>query len=180
MNLRYVITGGPGAGKTTTLSSLAKSGYHCAPESARRIVKHRRAKGLPARPAPMDFGREILDSDIAQYDKFHHDETLTFFDRGILDALYMLNLESGPTPIEAVEYVDKYPYNKVVFLFPPWEALYTFDTERDQTFAESVKILEGMRDSYSQWSYKTIEVPRMEVDERASFILDTVNKNLIG
>src|SRR5262249_13162472 len=37
-NLRSVITGGPGAGKTTTLNALAEQGYICAPDSARACM----------------------------------------------------------------------------------------------------------------------------------------------
>ena len=67
-----------------------------------------------------------------------------------------------------------FPYNKVVLLLPPWEDIYRTDSERDQTFAESVQICEGLRQWYARWDYKTIEVPRTAIDQRVNFILQTV------
>ncbi|WP_435102063.1 AAA family ATPase [Arhodomonas sp. AD133] len=41
MTHRFVITGGPGAGKTTVLATLEERGYHCVPESAREMIRCR-------------------------------------------------------------------------------------------------------------------------------------------
>ena len=60
MNNRFVVTGGPGGGKTTILTALAERGYNFAPESARRIIKERLAAGLSPRPDPVPFAHEIL------------------------------------------------------------------------------------------------------------------------
>ncbi|EZQ17103.1 hypothetical protein CF98_35520 [Halopseudomonas bauzanensis] len=98
-----------------------------------------------------------------------------FFDRGVLDALYMLDAESALTCHEISHYVQQFPYNGVVFLLPPWKEIYATDSERDQDFEESVRVFEGMRKWYSEWGYETVEVPRGKVDERVSFILQRVN-----
>ena len=47
MSKRFVVTGGPGGGKTTLLDALAARGHRVAPEAARRIIKKRLAAGLP-------------------------------------------------------------------------------------------------------------------------------------
>ncbi|HFG0873639.1 TPA: AAA family ATPase, partial [Salmonella enterica] len=39
MNSRIIITGGPSAGKTTLITALEKSGFHCQPESGRAVIK---------------------------------------------------------------------------------------------------------------------------------------------
>src|SRR5689334_383100 len=67
INLRFVITGGPGTGKTTILHALAARGYICAAESARAIIRERLASGLSPRPPLAQFGDEILQRDIARY-----------------------------------------------------------------------------------------------------------------
>ncbi|HCS29047.1 MAG TPA: hypothetical protein DIW43_16440, partial [Spongiibacteraceae bacterium] len=90
MNRRFVITGGPGGGKSTLLDALAERGYRIAPEAARRLIKKRLAEGLASRPDPVTFARAILDSDRAQYRAATDHDGTTFFDRGVLDALYML------------------------------------------------------------------------------------------
>ncbi|MBT13409.1 MAG: hypothetical protein CMI02_15405 [Oceanospirillaceae bacterium] len=45
MNWRFVVTGGPGGGKSTLLDALAERGYRIAPEAARRLIKERLAAG---------------------------------------------------------------------------------------------------------------------------------------
>jgi len=174
MNRRFVITGGPGGGKSTLLDALAERGYRIAPEAARRLIKKRLAEGLASRPDPVTFARAILDSDRAQYRAATDHDGTTFFDRGVLDALYMLDLESALSRGEIAGLIQAFPYNGTVFLLPPWEAIYATDSERDQTFEESVTVFEGMKRWYSRWGYDTVEVPRASVEARVSFILDAI------
>lgn len=175
MNHRFVVTGGPGGGKTTILNALSERGYSFAPESARKIIKERLAAGLSPRPDPVSFAQEILSSDIEKYQNVTSCDYAMFFDRGVLDALYMLNAENALTRDEIAKYVQMFPYNSVVFLLPPWKEIYDTDSERDQTFAESVEVFEGMKRWYSQWGYETLEVPRGNINERASFILQRIH-----
>lgn len=129
------------------------------------------AAELSPRPDPVAFAQDILKSDIEKYRSVAVGEQATFFDRGVLDALYMLNAESALSRSDIANYVQMFPYNPVVFLLPPWEDIYSIDSERDQTFEESLEVFEGMKSWYSQWGYKTLEVPRGTIDERVSFIL---------
>ncbi|MEC4766359.1 AAA family ATPase [Halomonas sp. CUBES01] len=88
MNYRFVVTGGPGGGKTTLLSSLSERGYSFAPESARKIIKERLAAGLLPRPEPVSFAHEVLRADIEKYRNIGANNRPTFFDRSVLDALH--------------------------------------------------------------------------------------------
>ena len=179
MNWRFVVTGGPGAGKSTLLDALAERGYGIAPEAARRLIKKRLAAGLPPRPDPVTFARAILDSDMEHYRAAADDDGITFFDRGVLDALYMLDLESALSRDEIARLVQAFPYNGTVFLLPPWEAIYAMDSERDQTFEESVAVFEGMKRWYARWGYDTVEVPRASVEACVSFILEAVGRQSV-
>jgi predicted ATPase len=173
-NLRFVITGGPGAGKTTVLRALAERGYPHAAESARSIIRERLASGLSPRPPLAQFGNEMLRRDIAHYREMRITDHPVFFDRGIVDALCMLDQQQAISPGEVAEYVRSFPYNEVVLLMPPWEAIYRTDSERDQTFADAVQVFEGLRTWYARWGYETIAVPRTAIDHRVNFILQTV------
>jgi predicted ATPase len=173
-NLRFVITGSPGAGKTTVLRALAARGYMCATESARAIIRERLASGLPPRPPLAQFGHEILQRDIVSYRETRVTDHPVFFDRGIVDALGILDQQQGLSPEEVAEYVRSFPYNELVLLMPPWEAIYRTDSERDQTFAEAVQVCEGLRTWYARWGYETIEVPCTAIDQRVNFILQIV------
>ncbi|MGY4879127.1 AAA family ATPase [Vreelandella aquamarina] len=178
MNYRFVVTGGPGGGKTTILTALSERGYSFAPESARKIIKERLAAGLSPRPEPVSFAHEILRTDIEKYRNIGVNKHPAFFDRGILDALYMLDIENEVTHDEVARYIHDYPYNDVVFFLPPWKEIYGTDSERDQTFEEAVEVFEGMRRWYLQWGYETWDVPRRNIDERLSFILEVVDRAL--
>src|SRR5262250_1892615 len=94
-NLRFVITGGPGAGKTTILNALAERGYRYAAESARAIIRERLASGVSPRPPLEQFGHEILQRDIARYRETRVTDHPVFFDRGIVDVLRMLDRQQG-------------------------------------------------------------------------------------
>lgn len=171
MNHKYVITGGPGGGKTTLLNALAASGYCVMPESARQIIKQRLAAGLSRRPEPVTFARQILSADIKTYQDASSRDYPVFFDRGIPDALCMLAAQNALTSDEIKKYMQEFAYSKTVFVLPPWSEIYTTDTERDQTFEESIAVFETMKAWYSQWGYETLEVPRGSINERLSYIL---------
>jgi len=176
MNQKLILTGGPGGGKTTLLDALAKRGYPAVPESARQIIKARLAAGLPPRPSPAAFAREILHSDMGNYRSVATCKYSTFFDRGVLDALFMLDAQDALSRAKVASYVQAFPYNPVVFLLPPWEDIYATDVERDQTVEESVEVFEGMKRWYAQWGYETLEVPRGTVVERVKFVLQRVQR----
>lgn len=175
MSHRFILTGGPGAGKTTLLSLLGERGYPIVLESARKIIKERLAAGLSPRPDPVAFAQQILSADIEKYRDTSASDVM-FFDRGVLDALYMLEAERSLTHSEIAEYVQAFPYNNVVFLLPPWEEIYGKDSERDQTFDESIEVFEGMKSWYQQWGYETLEVPYGGIEERVAFMLKKVEK----
>jgi predicted ATPase len=177
-NLRFVITGGPGAGKTTTLNALAEREYIYAPDSARAIIRGRLAVGLSPRPPLEQFGADILQMDIARYRETPVADQPVFFDGGIVGALCFLDQLNAIPLGKAEEYVGAFPYNKVAFLMPPWEEIYCADSERDQTFSESVQVYESLREWYARWGYETVDAPRTTVDRRVNFILQTVDNAL--
>jgi predicted ATPase len=177
-NLRFVITGGPGAGKTATLAALAGRGFHCVPESARAIIKQRKASGLSPRPSPHQFGIEMLKEDIARYGGTPVQHQPVFFDRGVGDSLAFLSLQGAISVTEVAARVKEFRYNEIVFLLPPWPEIYRADAERDQSFPEAVAVCESLRQWYTQWHYQVVEVPRGSVEARADFILQTIQAAL--
>ena len=177
-NLRFVMTGGPGAGKTTVLEALAKRGYHYASESARALIRRRMQSGLSPRPPLDQFGREVLAMDIDLYCNTPVTDAPVFFDRGVIDALGLVSEHGALSSVEVEAHVSKFPYNEVVFMFPPWEDIYRTDAERDQSFSESIRVYESLSRWYAQWKYQPVEVPTVAIDARADFILRTVEKAL--
>ena len=175
-NTRFVFSGGPGAGKTTTLKALEALGHFCEPESARQIIRRRLSTGLSRRPTARKFANEILAMDVDKYKKRQNTDLPVFYDRGVLDALYMLDTIGVLSTGRCKENVIRYAYNRFVFLFPPWQEIYCSDAERDQTFSEAIEVFEGLQAWYLKHAYKTIDVPKTSAAKRVSFILNITHK----
>jgi len=166
-----IVTGGPGVGKTTLLAELATMGYATVAESARAIIAERLASGANRRPDVLAFAREILRRDIEKYLEQPRTSSWVFFDRGLIDALGMLHEASALPSVELESMLALYPFHATVFVVPPWELIYTNDTERDQSFAEAVPVYTRIVRWYRSCGYVLDEVPRLPVAQRAEHVL---------
>ena len=171
---RVVITGGPGAGKTTLLQALQARGYTVVGDSPRAIIQERRRRGLSPRPNAEDFARETLRMDI---DNFTHHAVTTgyvFFERGVLDALCGLDLVTPLSESELSVWLSKYQYSSKVFVLPPWRAIYANDAERDHTFEHAEAVNRTTQEWYLRCGYQVIEVPKVSVPERCTYVLQVL------
>jgi predicted ATPase len=168
---RYILTGGPGAGKTTVLQLLEHAGYTCVQEVARTIIRERKEKGLSPRPTDVEFALEILARDIHEYQRVENLDGPVFFDRGILDALCMV-YDCGAMDMAGTREMSiKYSYSSPVFLLPPWKSIFVNDAERDQSFEDAVQISERLASWYQNLGYRVEKVPSGLPQERVAFIL---------
>ncbi|MFT4172471.1 MAG: AAA family ATPase [Rhodocyclaceae bacterium] len=173
--MRVILTGGPGAGKTSLLHELHKRGLPTFEEAARSIIKARRAIGLPSRPSAMEFAEQILRADIDNYERAEK-LRLAFFDRGIPDALAMMLRVAPARHGELVSLSQNYAYYPSVFSLPPWEEIYANDDERDQTYEEAGRVYDELNAWYRACGYTVIVVPKISVSERADFVLGMLRK----
>lgn len=170
---RFVLAGGPGAGKTTVLDALMQHGFYCLPDVARAVIRRRLDSGLSARPEPAEFARAIFAGDVENY-RSAPKNRVCFFDRGVVDALGMLRHCGELSDDQLNLNLRHYPYHKVAFIFPPWKEIYRMDSERDQTFEESVQVHQSVKTWYSRCGYEVLEVPIGTPAERVEFIENTV------
>jgi len=131
---------------------------------------------LSPRPAPVEFAQEILRVAIEAYLAARAVASRVFFERGILDALGMLDEIDALTREDLDRYVAEYRYFHAVFLLPPWQQIYRTDAERDQTFAESVRVHDAVCRWYARCGYDLVMVPRAAVEERCTFVLETLER----
>jgi predicted ATPase len=165
----------PGGGKTTFLNGVREHGYQTVDESARAIIAERRSQGLSPRPEPLEFAREVLRRDIEKHIRHANEMRLIFFDRGVVDAVGMLD---DVVPIESSELqalLVTYPYDRQVLVFPPWESMYRIDNERDQTFDAAQQIHARVTAWYRRCGYELFEVPTSTVAERLEYVLRSLN-----
>ena len=139
------------------------------PDTARHIIRTRLAAGLSPRPTPVEFAKAIFDIDIENY-QLSSDCQTTLYDRGIIDVLGSLSGENAMPLSQVEEHLSQYPYHPSVFVFPPWEAIYTTDSERDHTFEHAVNVYQKILNWYTRCGYELLEVPPATVDERVQFV----------
>ena len=172
----FVVTGGPGAGKTTLIDALARAGFVVAPEAGRRIIRERQASGGRALPwiDPLLFAEAMLDLDAAAYRSHTAVRAPVFFDRGIPDIVGYLRLEGLPVPPHVVRAAQTLRYQRRAFICPPWPQIYGTDSERRQTPEIAEKTYRMMVATYGDYGYELVEVPRVSTNERVRFLLEAI------
>lgn len=172
----YVITGGPGVGKTSLITELIKRGYLCVPEVAREIIREQVTSGGNAVPwGNTDAYSDLMsERSIDDFIQMSDASSICFFDRGIPDVIGYNNLIGIDVPEQRQCAAMNYRYNSTVFILPPWKEIYETDNERKQTYDEAVATYFALRSAYSDVNYTVIDVPKLSVEERADFLLNRI------
>jgi predicted ATPase len=174
---RFIISGGPGSGKTTLLRALQEMNYHCSEEVSRQLIREEVANGsncLPWINLPC-FAQKALDRMIINY-KTAERNKITFFDRGIPDIVAYLKAGGQEITASYMHAMKEYSYSSLVFLTPPWEAIYVKDSERWQSFDESVTLYHLIKETYLSQGYNILELPKLPVDQRIHFLLESISQ----
>ena len=172
----YILTGGPGSGKTTIIEQLKKMGYYCVPEVGRKIIKEQISSAGTALPwlNPRDYSQQMLQLSISDYMAHGQSEERHFFDRGIPDVLGYMNLMNLPNRETAIDALKNFRYNLSVFVLPPWKEIYKTDAERKQDFNLATATYYHIKRVYETYNYNPIELPLAPVSERIDFILNRI------
>ncbi|MEV6985978.1 AAA family ATPase [Sphaerisporangium sp. NPDC051017] len=167
-----VVTGGPGAGKTTLIQALGDAGFACVAEAGRAIIQDQTAIG----------GRALHQADSALFAEImlawemrshHHARAHTgtvFFDRGVPDIVGYHLLLGRPVPAHVTAAADMFRYHRRVFVAPPWPEIYVHDLEREQDFDEAVRTHAAVVDAYTRHGYELLTLPRADVATRVAFV----------
>ncbi len=164
----YLITGCSGGGKSTLIAELADRGFRTVAEPGRRLI----ARGI----APWDDLHGFLSAaaDMARADLESHRSTSepVFYDRGLLDALAGLErLGAG----RVADILGKArPYERLVFVVPPWPGIYVTDIARRHTFDEAVEEYRHIVTLLPALGYRPFELPRVSAGRRAACVLEAL------
>lgn len=166
----YVITGGPGSGKTSTINLLKAKGYKTTIEHARHYIDTQLVKGKTVEEVRKNqrlFQQGILEMQIEQEVEIAPDEVV-FLDRAIPDALAyyrFLNLELDNVLTDALR---KASYKKV-FVLDLLPLVQDYARREDE--AAQKRIQDLLIDVYSSLHFPLVRVPVLPVEERVDFIL---------
>ena len=172
----FVITGGPGSGKTALVAALQAEGFACLPEAGRAVIQKqviRKGTALPWADR-LAFAEEMFRRDLQSW---HDAQTLpppVFFDRGLPDTVGYLKLIGLAVPPQMEEAVHHYRYQRHVFIAPPWPAIFGQDAERKQSWQEAEATYRSMVDVYEELGYELVQLPQISVAERMRFVVDFV------
>ncbi|MCR8549299.1 AAA family ATPase [Salipiger sp. P9] len=168
----FVVTGGPGAGKTSLITELARRGFQNIPESGRAIIREEMASCGDALPWAdrMAYAERMLERDLSADSAAQALPGPVIFDRGIPDILGYLTLCGLPVPPHVTAAARTTRYNRRVFLAPYWDEIFAQDSERKQSPAEAEATCTVMRETYAALGYQITELTRADVATRADFV----------
>lgn len=168
-----MITGGPGSGKTALIDALTAMGVATSPEVGRAVVKEELARGGNALPWGDErrFAEKMVVREVAAHAAALARADTVVLDRGVPDVAGFLRASGLPVPSHIDAAARSHRYNARIFLAPFWADIYRHDAERIQPppLAQATEAV--MRDTYSGYGYRLIELPRLSVDERVTFVL---------
>jgi predicted ATPase len=172
-NYYVVLSGCSGAGKSSLLRELARRGYRVFAEPVRQIIKEQTYIGGDALPGKdfyklveLSVSRSMNNMISAAAARSH-----VFFDRSIVDMFSGLERMKVSVPTHLVTAVQKFKYNRKVFITPPWREIFCNDNERTHSFDDSVAEYAMLLKTYPRLGYELILVPKVSVPERADFVL---------
>ena len=170
---KYIITGGPGSGKTSLLTALQGHGYPVFDEVARQIIREQQA--LQSDKVPWldyaGFSDLIYDRMMSRWPATN-DHEVSFHDRGMPDIIGYLHWKKLPVPDHYNQAIPDYGYAKTVFVTPPWVEIYGNDAERKESFEEAVDLHHHVIEVYREMGFTLIELPKMAVENRLSFLME--------
>jgi len=166
----YVITGGPGSGKTTTINLLREKGYKTTIEHARHYIDTQRISGKSVdeiRKNQLEFQRGVLAMQIEQEAYLSADE-IVFLDRALPDALAYYRFLNLPVD-EKLENVLKEVSYKKIFLLDFLPLVNDYARIEDEEAQKKIHLL--ITGVYESLPFPVVHVPVLIPEKRAEFIL---------
>ena len=166
----YVITGGPGSGKTTIVNLLKERGYITTFEHARHYLDTQRLKGKTiedVRKQQREFQLGVLDMQIEQESQISPD-VLVFLDRAIPDALAYYRFFNLPEDEKLTEALRTVSYKKV-FILDCLPLVNDYARTEDEIAQKKIHAL--LVEVYESLGFPIVHVPVLPPEERVDFIL---------
>ena len=171
-----VIIGGPGTGKSTIIDRLIEKGFCCYPEISREITLEAKKQGIEQLflENPLIFSELLLEGRKNQFkNALEETNKIVFIDRGIPDILAYMHYIGDSYPPHFDLACRENLYTKI-FILPPWEEIYVSDEARYENFEQAKLIHNHLSETYKNYGYELIEVPKGTLDQRILFILDQI------
>ena len=173
MNQKYVITGGPGTGKTSIIKELSSRNFFCVKENARKIVFSRDSK-VDKLSSYIHYENKISDLRTKSY-AITPNNQICFFDRSVFDCLAYLKIKKIEASSQIKKNIKTCVFNKKLFFTPFWAEIFKNDKVRTESITEAKKIEKTLLEIYKSFGFKPIIIPKDKVSKRVDFIISYLN-----
>lgn len=152
-------------------------GYSTAPEAGRIIVKEQIESNGENLPwiNPMGFCNLLIEKSIEFYKSAlnieHAKANVIFFDRSFLDTISYYQAYAEKNIHLYNNFITQFRFDNPVLMTPPWESIFSEDTERKHNFKSAVSEYDRLKCFYPNQGYKIVDIPKMTINKRIEFIL---------
>ncbi|MBQ0905893.1 AAA family ATPase [Micromonospora sp. U21] len=170
---RYVLTGAPGAGKTTLIQALRRRGHLVVPEAATDIIAARQAQGCVEPWREPEFVDAVARLQRRRRVAADANGDLQIHDRSPLCTLALarhLGRPVGPALAAELDLILRQKlYQPLVFLIGPL-GFVTRTAARQIDYAESLAFAHMHEQVYAAYGHRLVDVPAGPVHERVALI----------
>ena len=165
---RFVLTGGPGVGKTTLARCLSNLGFGIVRETARDVIVEQRSRGSESLPWHDRTAFQLLVLEQQLIREAQAMASIVFCDRGIPDGIAYLRVAGLPVPKSIAENArDRY---ELVFLLEPVGEV-PADGVRYEDPETAARVHALIFEVYTELGYSVIRIPALPVPARAEILI---------
>jgi len=174
---KFVLTGGPGVGKSTIINLLQENGHQTRPEVWTSLYQEAKSNNTLAEfsteSSSPAFRQKIIGLQLSHEGSLEKN-SCAFLDRSAVDHVAFGNLYNIPMSESITDLPKTHRYDLVFLLEPLPAELYDKPKELNCSQETSIMIHQHLKKSYQEYGYSLINVPFSSPETRMAFILKTV------
>lgn len=176
---KFVLTGGPGVGKSTIINMLQENGYYTRPEVWTTLYEEAKEQGraveFSAESSSAEFRQTLMYLQLS-YEESLPKNTFAFLDRSAVDVVAFGKLYNISMPKSITDVLHYNRYDLVFFLEPLPADFFNKSEELNCNYQTSLNIHRHLQEFYENTdpAYSLIHVPFADPQTRTALILKSV------